>query len=145
MRFSMIDLQCEDIMWFGIDSNKCILAFTSGGCGSVPEFVCRSKEETNQLELFFLEKLDELSDAEMEIPDDDTPLSMDAQLLAKKGVFVYDVSFEENHPDEYARIAIPTVPIHIDDLPADIAAIIRDHMIECDASCSKFLKIQHAY
>lgn len=145
MRFSIINLQCEDIMWFAIDSNNCILAFTSGGCGSVPEFVCRSKEETSQLETFFLEKLEAVSDAKMEITSDDTPLSTDAELLAKKGIFVYDVSFEENHPDEYARIAIPTVPIHIDDLPADIAAIIRDHMIECDASCSKFLKIKHAY
>ena len=45
MRYSEIDLQCEDIAWFGIDSQKHIIAFASGGIGNVPELVSRSKED----------------------------------------------------------------------------------------------------
>ena len=46
MRYSEIDLQCEDITWFGVDANNHVIAFASGGMGNIPEFVCRSKEET---------------------------------------------------------------------------------------------------
>ena len=46
MRITKIDLQCYDYLWFAIDANGCIIAFTSGGIGDVPEFVCRSKSET---------------------------------------------------------------------------------------------------
>ena len=53
MRYTIIDLQCEDILWFGLDINGNVLAFTSGGSGNVPEFVCRSKEETELLIDFF--------------------------------------------------------------------------------------------
>ena len=49
MRISIIDLQCEDIMWFGVDKNNYIFECTSAGCGNVPEFVCCSKENTNKL------------------------------------------------------------------------------------------------
>lgn len=54
MRFSEIDLQCEDIMWFAVDENNAVVAFTSGGCGNIPEFVCCSREETEALENFFM-------------------------------------------------------------------------------------------
>lgn len=44
MKYSEIDLQIEDIMWFAIDKQNYILAFTLGGYGNIPKFVCRSKE-----------------------------------------------------------------------------------------------------
>lgn len=47
MRITEIDLQCEDIMWFGIDNH--IFECTSAGCGNVPEFVCESKKNTKIL------------------------------------------------------------------------------------------------
>lgn len=144
MRYSMIDLQCEDIMWFGVDEHGHILAFTSGGSGPVPEFVCRSKEETAQLEAFFLEKLDHTSTFIMEIPDDDSPLANDAQVLAGKGVYVYDVSYDENPIDDYELISSPTDPVLISDLPADIVAILRDHVIGGPAG-SKIIRVQHAF
>ena len=50
MRITEIDLQCEDIMWFGVDNQNHIFACTSAGCGNVPEFVCKSKENTTFLE-----------------------------------------------------------------------------------------------
>ena len=145
MRYSEIDLQCEDIMWFGVDTSGHILAFTSGGCGSVPEFVCRSKEETEKLEEYFLEKLSTSSECKMEIPNDGTPLAVDAQMLSKKGVFVYDVSFEDSHKDEYIIIARPTLPISINCLPAHIASILNDHIVECGEVAPKYLRVKHAY
>ena len=53
MRFSEIEFQCEDITWFGVDANNHIVAFASDGIGNIPEFVCRSKEETDELYNFF--------------------------------------------------------------------------------------------
>ena len=35
MRYEIIDLQIEDIMWFGIDNNGYIFECTSGGIGKV--------------------------------------------------------------------------------------------------------------
>ena len=145
MRYTEIDLQCEDIMWFGVDANGHILAFTSGGCGGVPEFVCRSKEETEQLEKFFLEEAVPSSEGCMKIPADGTPLSDDARMLSQKGLFIYDVSFDEGHTDEYALIAEPVTPLHINNLPKNIAVILRDHMIEGYAAGLAYLRVRHAY
>ncbi len=39
MRISKIDLQCEDIMWFAVDSQKHIVECTSAGCGNDGEYV----------------------------------------------------------------------------------------------------------
>ena len=49
MRYTNIDLQILDIMWFAIDRSGHIGAFTNGGINIVPEFVCCSKEETELL------------------------------------------------------------------------------------------------
>lgn len=145
MRYTEIDLQCEDIMWFGIDTNGHVLAFTSGGCGCVPEYVCRNREETEQLEKYFLKELKISSECKMEIPNDGSLLSDDAQLLSKKGIFVYDVSFEDGHKDEYSIVATPTFPISIHSLPSHIASILSDHIIICDEVGPKYLKVEHAY
>ena len=53
MRFSEIDLQIEDLMWFGVDTQGCIVEFTTGGSANVPEFVCRSREDAETLENCF--------------------------------------------------------------------------------------------
>lgn len=145
MRYSEIDLQCEDIMWFGIDVNGHVLAFTSGGCGCVPEFVCKSKEETSLLEKFFLKKLALSSGSHLEIPNDSTPLIDDAQLLSQKGLFVYDVSFEDGHTEEYSIISSPTLPITIVDLPEEIIKILQDHVIGEVYAGAKYIQVEHAY
>ena len=62
MRITAIELQCEDIMWFGIDNNNHIFECTSSGCGNVPEFVCISKENTESLLNFFMNELAEFTE-----------------------------------------------------------------------------------
>lgn len=143
MKFSAIDLQCLDIRWFGVDEKGNILSFTTGGRGNVPEYVCRSKEETELLEEFFLEKLKPSTLAVLEIPDGNNTLVEEAKALAGKGVFVYDVCFGGEHVENYERIAHPKVPIRIDCLPEEIAAIMKDHTVLSTAS-SKYIDVDHA-
>ena len=145
MRYSEIDLQCEDIMWFGVDVNGYIVAFTSGGYGCIPEYVCRSREETERLEEFFMEELEFSTDSKMEVSLDGSPLANDAQVLARKGLFVYDVSFEEDHDREYSIIATPSVPLDYKNLPINISEVLKDHIIEYDATCSTFIRVNHSY
>ena len=53
MRISELEVEYEDILWFAIDKFHRVIAFTSGVYGHVPEFVCRSKEETILIENYF--------------------------------------------------------------------------------------------
>lgn len=145
MRFSVVDLMCLDIIWFGADINGNILAFNSGGHGNVPEYVCRSQEETEFLERFFLEKLGLSTKPLLETDDDGSPLVDDAKGLAGRGVFVYDVCFEGAHDEEYERIARPAVPIHVSSLPDDVVVILKDHKVEADALRAKYIAVKHAY
>ncbi len=46
MTYSEIDLQCEDLLWFGVDRAGRVFCCTTAGQGNVPPFVCRSREET---------------------------------------------------------------------------------------------------
>lgn len=69
MRISEIDLQCEDIMWFAIDSKGNIFECTSAGCGNVPEYVCKSREETDILLEYFTEKAPVVTKAKLLIPE----------------------------------------------------------------------------
>ena len=57
MKYSVIDLQVEDIMWFGIDTNGLIFACTTAGCANVPDFVCKSREINELICGFFMDEL----------------------------------------------------------------------------------------
>lgn len=145
MRYSEIDLQIEDIMWFAIDNSNHVLAFTSGGCGNVPEFVCCSKEDTELLETFFMEELKKSTQCLLLIDSDGTPLTEDSMKLAEKGIYCYDVSFDEGHEEEYVQIAVPNVPLQSDQLPDDILRILKNHRISANAKTDKYLHVEHAY
>ena len=145
MRYSEIDLQIEDIMWFAIDNSNHVLAFTSGGCGNVPEFVCCSKEDTELLETFFMEKSKKFTQGLLLIDADESSLAEDGLDLADKGVYSYDVSFDEEHEEEYVQIAAPKVPIQANQLPDNILKILENHKISADAKTDKYLHVEHAY
>ena len=145
MRYSEIDLQTEDIMWFAVDNLNHVLAFTSGGCGNVPEFICRSKEDTELLETFFMEKLSKSTEGVLFVDSDGSPLAEDSLNLAEKGIYSYDVSFEDEHKDEYVRIAAPKVPLQVEQLPDEIRKILMDHKIAANAATDKYLRVKHAY
>ena len=96
MRISDIDLQCEDIMWFAIDTNGNIFECTSAGCGNVPEYVCKSREETDMLLEYFTNTAPIITEAKLLIPASENDLTADAINLASKGIYCYDVTDYDN-------------------------------------------------
>ena len=145
MRITEIDLQCDDIMWFAIDNNGYIISFTSGGEGNVPEFVCRSKEETETLESFFMNLPTGLSNAVLVIDKDGSALSTDAEALSQKGIFCFDVCSDPDFEYGYYKISFPEKKLHLSDLPADIQSIISDHIIDIDVSAADRIMVENAY
>lgn len=146
MRYTEIDLQIDDIMWFGVDMNGCIFACTSAGIANVPEFVCKSKEQTEFLADYFIEKLEKTTAETLETPYTDNPLMNDAVLLAQKGVFVFDaVTNNINHNGEYGKIVSPKIPIRYVTLPDDIKKLLQDHIVAVDAAKEKYICVKHAY
>lgn len=125
MRYSNIDLQCTDIMWFGIDIEGHIAAFTSGGEAFVPEFVCRSKSETELLENFFLNQLEASTQYILAVEEKDNYLIRDSKILSSKGLFCFDVSSAKDI--DYELISHPQTPLSMDDLPTEIIIILQSH------------------
>ena len=88
MRITEIDLQCEDIMWFGIDINGVVFECTSGGIGCVPSFVCESKETTEMLEDFFLTRLAATTQGTVLLSQNGNPMLDEVKsLYEKKSIF----------------------------------------------------------
>ena len=134
MRITEIDLQCEDIIWFGIDKNNYVFECTSAGCGNVPESVCKSKENTKLLETFFLNNLSE---------EETTNLSELSKVLARKGIFCYDIYSENERL--YSKISTPKFPLEFNKLPENIKKIIEENKFDIDVFHDEIIDIKHAY
>ena len=143
MRYSEIDLQCTDVIWFGVDSSDSILVFTSAGCGCVPEYVCRSQEETDTLEAYF-SSLPQNKAAQVEDGTDENAKD-EALSWAQRGIYYYDVAFDDGYADSYVKASRPESSIKLNDLPANIKEILADHKIDADASLTTRIKVKHAY
>ena len=144
MRYTEIDLQSEDILWFAIDTNGSVLAFTSGGSGNVPEFVCRSKEETEFLESFFDSYDAANTTGILLIENDGSPLSEDALRYACHGITCFDVDINNNN-SSYTKISFPEKPLCISELPKDVRKVLSDHTINVDASATNTIDVPHAF
>lgn len=144
MRISEIDLQCEDIMWFATDIHGNIFECTSAGCGNVPEYVCRSQEETEALLDYFMEKAPIITTSKLLISAEDNELTDDIQRLSSKGLFCYDIT-DYDHDDKYNCVAVPESPIHISELPAAIQRLLSDHIYNGDVSQEHTITVDHAY
>lgn len=127
MRFTEIELQCEDILWFAIDVNGHIMAFTSGGAGCVPEFVCGNKENTYSLQDYFLDEY---------MPD---------LKLEEKGLFCYDVNYDDNYGNTYIKTSTPESPINFNDLPDKIKELLKLNTLDLNANTSDTIEVKHAY
>ena len=145
MRYSEIDLQCEDIIWFGVDSNQHIFACFSGGIGCVPEFVCRSREETEILLEYFTEKMPINTEGNLCKPQQDNQLVEDCLSLSSRGIYCFDVDTNESYGDFYKKISYPARAIVLSELPIDIKRFLSDHTIAADASSADKLVVSHAY
>ncbi len=146
MRYSVFDLQVEDIMWFGIDTNKMIFVCTSAGCANVPEFVCESREINEQICDFFMNKLKGSTTEILETNYENNVLINDAVKLSQKGVFCFDAVIDDVvHANEYVRISSPSVPLCFEELPDSIKSVIKNHVVNVDITATKYLHVSHAY
>ena len=145
MKYTEIDLQCEDIMWFGVDKNGVIFECTSGGIGCVPPFVCASKENTEMLEHYFLHELKENTQGILLIPDKDCQLSKDCLSLSQKGLFCFDVAIDDNRPYDYKKAAIPHKPLMVSDLPDKIRSVLCNHIVNVNVESEEYIHVPHAY
>lgn len=146
MRYTEIDLQINDIIWFGIDMNGFIFACTTAGTASVPEFVCMSKGQTELLADYFMEKLEATTAEILETPYIDNSLINDAIMLAKKSLFAFDAaSGDLAHDDDYVRIASPQIPLQFTKSPDEMQKLLRDHIVSVDVTKEKYIRIEHAY
>jgi hypothetical protein len=144
MRITEINLQCEDIMWFGIDNQNHIFECTSAGCGNVPEFVCQSKENAETLLEFFMDELDEFTEAKLLVEYvDDNQLLNECVQLSRKGIYCFDI-YEENER-QYAKIVEPVEPLNYDVLPQKIKEIFVDNRVNIDVMKEKIISVKHAY
>ena len=144
MRITEIDLQCLDIMWFAVDNNGNIFECTSAGCGNVPEYVCKSQEETDTLVKYFTEKAPVITTANLLIPKEDNDLVNDVTNLASKGIYCFDITDYEND-SEYTCIAKPEKPANIKDFPKEIQVLLSDHLYDGNIQNSEIITVQHAY
>ncbi|MCR5719328.1 MAG: hypothetical protein K6F84_02080 [Lachnospiraceae bacterium] len=146
MRYSIFDLQVEDIMWFGIDTNGMIFACTSAGCANVPEFVCESREINEQICNFFMNMLERTTTEVLEAVNENNVLINDAIKLSQKGIFCFDaVIDDEVHANEYVRISSPSAPLRFEKLPDSIKSVFKGRIINVDITSTKYLQVNHAY
>ena len=146
MRISIIDLQCEDIMWFGVDKNNYIFECTSAGCGNVPEFVCCSKENTNKLIDFFMEELKEKSEEKLLCEyKESNELLQYCISMARKGIYCYDISQDDGHINEYKKIVEPVEPLSYEELPEEIKELLIGNKVNIDVITDKYINLKHAY
>ena len=144
MRITELDLQCEDILWFTVDSADHIIALTSAGYSNVPEYICKDKETNEHLTDFFLQSELGTTHAYLQVKYSDSSLVQDAILLSSKGIFCYDSNLDsELH--NYHCISIPEKPLLVSELPPEIQDILADHRYSGDASQNAFIAVEHAY
>lgn len=145
MRYSEVDLQCEDITWFGVDADGKVFACASGGIGCVPEFVCRSVEETEFLLDFFTNTLNATTKGRICGTDSSNPLIEECLVFSAKGLYCFDVDTNETYGDFYRKVTRPESELFLRDLPANIRKILSDHVVSADVSTSDRLIVTHAY
>lgn len=144
MRITEIDLQCEDIMWFGIDNQNHVFECTSAGCGNVPEFVCQNKENTEALTAFFMNELCEFTQAKLLVEYfDANQLLNDCIQLSRKGIYCFDI-YKENE-QQYEKIVEPAESLNYDMLPQKIKDILAVNRVNIDVMREKIISVKHAY
>ena len=146
MRITMIDLQCEDIMWFAVDIHGRIFACTSAGEGNVPEFVCENRENVDFLEDFFLNELQINTKEQYCLPaNKKNQLVCDFISLSGKGIYCFDSYVDDAMQRKYKKITTPANHISLDELPPKIKLLLAKNRIDVDVDISEYIVVPHAY
>ncbi len=146
MRITMVELQCEDIIWFAVDKHNHIFACASAGEGNVPEFVCKSREQTDLLETFFFHELEASTEEKCLICiDKSNPLIQDFMLLSQKGLFCFDSYIDDTKQRYYKKYTAPVKPLFLDDLPHNIQHMLLGNRTDADVEIDTLITVPHAY
>lgn len=145
MRLTEIDLQIQNTIWFGVDKNGYIFICISEVMARIPEFVCKSKEETNLLKKYFFKILG--IDSKKDFDND--------LILSQKGLFCFHGIVEsipkdedfDTHPYWYRKSKefSPKSPLHFDQLPKNIQEIMDSHRVDVDVFHDVYMNVEHAY
>ncbi len=145
MIITEIDLQCEDIRWFGIDINNYVFTCTSAGIANVPAFVCDNKENTMYLENFFISYIKKLSGIQWMKPFDmESAMYQETVNLTSKGIYCYDAC-DNNDETSYCKISEPISPLILDELPNDIKERLLNNKVEVDVITDNYITVENAY
>lgn len=142
MRYSQIDLQIYDIMWFAVDRNGCIGCFTAGGSANIPEFICRSKEDNEYVCDYFLNELPESTVGRIYGIKKNTQLWKECSSLVKKGIICFD---DKDNGVSYQLVAMPRDSIAKSSISSDIQKIMADFNLDTDFCIDKLIEPQNAY
>ena len=144
MIISQQELQCEDLLWFGIDVNGVVFACTTGGCANVPHFVCDNRENLDTLEDFFVNKYEKIIENNVKIYDNTKGKLLEEFIqLSQKGIYCYDVCINNNQ--YYSIVTAPSKSTVIADLPIDIVKILNKNNVHINTKFDETFTIEHAY
>ena len=133
--------QLNDLDWFAVDGEGAVGHFTTAGAVPLPRCAARSKENLERLVTHFLAR--EACTAAVIDPDALANAGMldsdaasrdwffgDFLAMARRGLYSYNVFMRTPPAAGYYRVAVPSVPLHVDQLPAEIRALLGEVRFE---------------
>jgi hypothetical protein len=112
-----------DYAWLAADAAGHVAVFTNAGQGPIPIAVLADRRASDRVEPL-VRALPERDEAHMLI---DLPRPDDFAAFARRGLFAYD--WQDSHrgagrSDRYELLARPAVPITVEELRGEVAALI---------------------
>jgi hypothetical protein len=125
-----------DLDWFALDSQGSVGHFTTGGCGALPRSAAASREDLDLVRTYVL-ACPETTSAIIN-PNRSASIRLFASVkpeaaaslrpwtaTAARGLYAYDFIDDRRHrPRPYLLVARPELPLHADELPAEIRGIV---------------------
>lgn len=141
-----LDLQIEDVEWYGVDKNGRIAQFMSGGSFAVPEFVRESRENLEIVSHFF-EKYSQIISAtvlfnkNIEYPRKE--FWEECKYVSQMGIYCYDIWDKSELMNEYVYVCKPFCALEITDLPQDIQSVLSYYrMVKADFAKDEIINIK---
>ena len=132
MEITELDLEIEDIEWYGVDETGKIGLFMSGGSLAVPGFICKSRENLEKVCDFFC-KLDVQISNRVGINNNlvypRQEFITECKHMSQKGIYCFDISDDKNLDNQYVYVSKPEKPLLIDELPIEIQTILLEYRL----------------
>lgn len=124
----------RDWDWYAVDQDGHIGHFTSAGTRTLPKSVKNDREATETIARYFFEQAPIIggwsvrAEAEMDcggwVKQGFERYVRDFALMATKGLFSFNTDLIHGDEGRYYLVAIPERPLHINDLPPNIRALV---------------------